>query len=261
MRLEYKFLVSNNDLPKLRMKMMPYLSVDPFAKDKEGNQYTVRSIYYDTSSFDYYHEKMDGIKIRKKLRIRSYNKTNASNIVFLEIKNKYDNFIGKNRSPLEYEDLVNLLETKQLQPYIMTNNGYANSIEDAEKFLHHFYKNDLKPTVLIVYDREAYFSKFDPSLRITFDKNIRYLENPSLDLLYEDGNLEYAIPNHFVLEIKFANGYPKWLQNIVMEFNLTRRSVSKYTICIDSSKIINPFKRTFTSTFNDEDIALQEGVF
>ena len=75
MRLEYKFLVSNDDLPRLRKKMRPFLDVDPFAKDKEGNQYTVRSIYYDTSSYDYYHEKMDGIKIRKKLRIRSYNRT------------------------------------------------------------------------------------------------------------------------------------------------------------------------------------------
>jgi len=261
MRLEYKFLVSNDDLPRLRKKMRPFLDVDPFAKDKEGNQYTVRSIYYDTSAYDFYHEKMDGIKIRKKLRIRSYNRTEKNNVVFLEIKNKYDNFIGKNRSPLEYEDLVGLLKSKQLEPYILTNNGYANSVEDAEKFLHHFYKNDLKPTVLVVYDREAYFSKFDPSLRITYDKNIRYLEDPSLDLLYEDSNLEYAIPNHFVLEIKFANGYPKWLQDIVMEFNLTRRSVSKYTICIDSSKIINPFRKKVGSTLIEDESVSQEGVF
>lgn len=261
MRLEYKFLVRNEDINLLRKKMLPFLDVDPFAKGKKDNQYVVRSIYYDTTHFDFYHEKIDGIKIRKKLRIRSYDQSSGNKIIFLEIKNKYDNFIGKNRSPLNYENVVELLKTRQLEPYILTNNGYTKSIEDGERFLHHFYKDDLKPIILVVYDREAYFSKFDKSLRITLDKKIRFLEKPSLDHLYEVNNLKVAMTNHFVLEVKFDNGYPRWLQDIVVEFRLTRRSVSKYTICIDSSKTINPMKNNLYSDYLFDDTLSNVGAF
>ncbi|MCB9248744.1 MAG: polyphosphate polymerase domain-containing protein [Ignavibacteriales bacterium] len=263
MRLEYKFLVNNYDLERLRKKLLPFVELDQFVKESNGNEYTVRSIYFDSSNFDYYHEKIDGIKIRKKLRIRSYDTKADNNLVFLEIKNKYDNFIGKNRAPILFHNLKNLLNTNEIETYALTNNGYSNSLQDGEKFMHHIYKSGMKPTILIVYEREAFFSKFDNSLRITFDKNIRFYDNPNIDSLYRDSDLEIATPNHFVLELKFNNGYPKWLQDIVQEFGLIRRSVSKYTICIDSSKRINPMRKNLStsnySLFYDQNN--EEGIF
>ncbi len=263
MRLEYKFLVRNELLDSLRKKILPFVELDKFVKENNGNEYTVRSIYFDTSNFDYYHEKINGIKIRKKLRIRSYDTKADDNLVFLEIKNKYDNFIGKNRSPVLFHNLKNLLNTNEIETYALTNNGYANSINDGEKFLHHIYRSGLKPTILIVYEREAFLSKFDNGLRITFDKSIRFYDNPNIDSLYRDDDLEIASPNHFVLELKFSNGYPKWLQDIVQEFGLIRRSISKYTICIDSSKRINPMRKNLStsnySLFYDQNV--EEGIF
>jgi hypothetical protein len=263
MRLEYKFLVRNELLDILRRKVLPFVELDQFIKEENGNEYTVRSIYYDSSNFDFYNEKIDGIKIRKKLRIRGYNNQADDNLVFLEIKNKYENFIGKNRAPFLFHDLKSLLLTKSVESYALTNNGYANSIQDGEKFFHHIIRSGLKPTILIVYEREAFFSKFDKSLRITFDKNLRYLDNPRVDKLYSDEDLEYAAPNHFVLEVKFTNGYPKWLQDIIQEFELTRRSVSKYTICIDNSNRIDPLKKNIYSSdysaYSDKNAI--EGIF
>jgi hypothetical protein len=263
MRLEYKFLVDNNDLERLRKKILPFVELDQFVKEESGNEYTVRSIYFDSAKFNFYHEKIDGIKIRKKLRIRSYDKEEANNLVFLEIKNKYDNFIGKNRAPIQYHDLNSLLATKAFETYTLTNNGYADCLKDSEKFFHHIIKDDLKPTILIVYEREAFFSKFDSSLRITFDKSIRYYDNPSMRNLYKDDDLQYAMPNHFVLELKFNNGYPKWLQDIVQEFGLIRRSVSKYTICIDSSNRIDPIRKQLNTSDNSFifDSTPEEGIF
>lgn len=263
MRLEYKFLVNNNDLDRLRNKILPFVELDQYVNVENGNEYTVRSIYYDSNNFDFYHEKIDGIKIRKKLRIRGYDSPGSKSLVFLEIKNKYDNFIGKNRAPLLLHDLKELLNTRSVETYALTNNGYANSINDGEKFFHYIIKDDLKPTILIVYEREAFSSKFDSSLRITFDKNLRFFEHPNINHLYRDEDLEIAIPNHFVLELKFNNGYPKWLQDIVHEFNLIRRSVSKYTICIDSSKKIDPLRKNLTSNNYSliSDTNVEEGIF
>lgn len=263
MRLEYKFLVNNKDLDRLRNKILPFVELDEFVKGNNQNEYTVRSIYYDSSKFNFYHEKIEGIKVRKKLRIRSYDEMGDNNLVFLEIKNKYDNFIGKNRAPVQYHDLKDLLMTKSIETYALTNNGYANSLRDGEKFFHHILRDDLKPTILIVYEREAFFSKFDKGLRITFDKNLRFYDKPNMKSLYKDSDLEYAMPDHFILELKFNNGYPRWMQDIVREFELVRRSVSKYTICIDSSNRIDPFRKRFNSSNNsyNYDSIAEEGIF
>ena len=263
MKLEYKFLVNNEILDQLRRRIMPFVEIDKFVNENPSNEYTVRSIYFDSSNFNFYHEKIEGIKIRKKLRIRGYDSVSSNDLIFLEIKNKYENFIGKNRAPLKFHDLGRLLKTKSVESYTLTENGYANSVKDGEKFFHHILRNDLKPTILIVYEREPYFSKFDNNLRITIDKNLRYYAHPKLNNLYKDIDLEFATPNHFILEIKFINGYPIWLQKIIMEFNLKRRSVSKYTICIDASNRIDPMKKKLNTSDNLflNDIYSEDNIF
>jgi hypothetical protein len=263
MKLEYKFLVRNENLNLLKSRLLPFIEPDEFASESSENEYTVRSIYFDSSSYNFYHEKIEGIKIRKKLRIRGYDSADENNLVFLEIKNKYENHIGKNRTPLKYHDLGNLLMTKSVDSYALTANGYSNSIKDGGKFFHHILKNDLKPTILVVYDREPYFSKFDKNLRITIDKNLRYFPYPKMKHLYRDTDLEFATPNHFVLEVKFVNGYPVWLQRIIQEFNLTRRPVSKYTICVDASQKINPMRKSLNTAENPfiYDLSSEDGIF
>ena len=250
MKLEYKFLVANTDVARLRKRILPFVINDEFIKEDAGNEYTVRSIYFDSTRFNFYHEKIDGIKKRMKLRIRGYDEPEDNSLIFLEIKNKYNSHIGKNRAPLNYHDLGDLLKSKSIETYALTHNGYSNAIKDNEKFFHHMIKNELRPTMLIVYEREAYFSKFNNALRITIDKNLRYYEYPKIKNLYKDSDLEYAIPGYTILEIKFNHGYPKWLQEIIQEFNLQRRSVSKYTVCIDASHRIDPFTKKLNTSDN-----------
>jgi len=261
MRREYKYLVLQKDIDRLRNRILPFVNADGFVRD--DNQYTVRSIYFDSSTLKYYNEKIDGIKIRKKLRIRGYNTKVDESIIFLEIKRKFENHIGKNRSALKYHNLNDLLKTKDLESYCLTENGFENSISDGEKFLHHIHKSSLRPIILIVYEREAYFSKFDTGLRLTFDKNLRYFLFPSLDRLYTEEDLKYTMPKYFIFEIKFANGFPGWLQSILRDMNISRMALSKYTMCLDTEKVFNPvsFKfaagitksiRTTLSTSEDE---------
>jgi hypothetical protein len=241
MRLEYKYLVRYSDLGALRAALKPYIEVDNVYNDVD--EYTVRSIYFDTSKLKYYHEKIEGINIRKKLRIRGYNLQESESIIFLEIKRKHENYINKNRSPLKYYHLEDLIKTKDLESYVLTENGFTNSLDDAEKFLHHIYKRTLKPIVLVVYEREAFYSKFDKRLRLTFDKNLRFSLFPTMDGLYSDDKLNSAMPEHFIFEIKFGSGFPKWLSNILNEFNLSRMALSKYTICLEKEKMFNPANR------------------
>jgi hypothetical protein len=91
--------------------------------------------------------------------------------------------------------------------------------------------------VLVVYDREAFLGKFDPSLRLTFDKNLRGMIFPSLAMLYDEDCLKSAMPKHFIFEVKFFRGtLPAWVKSILKRYEVPRMALSKFTICLDSHK-------------------------
>jgi len=77
----------------LRADILPHVNADP--NMGENREYTVRSIYYDSPAMDSYNEKIEGVKVRQKFRIRGYDSEEESQELFLEIKNKYNNFISK----------------------------------------------------------------------------------------------------------------------------------------------------------------------
>ena len=100
MKYEFKYIVPVSKLDQLREAISPYMELDPYAAKMEAGQYTVRSVYFDTSNFDYYFEKIDGYKVRKKIRIRGYNEQVGGDTVFMEIKRKFKEPIEKDREKL-----------------------------------------------------------------------------------------------------------------------------------------------------------------
>ena len=235
MKYEYKYVVPLEKLDELRAMVSPFVFRDGYM-DISGADigYTVRSIYFDTPRYDHYHDKIDGLKIRKKIRIRGYNTYNDDNIVFLEIKRKNEKKIYKNRLPVRFKDLGAYLYHGNPEKYIITDILKNDVITDSQYFLFNIYRHTLQPTVLVVYDREAYFGKYDRTFRITFDKNLRGAVHPSLDSLYDDDRLTYASGSNFVFEVKFYNVYPSWLKRINVKLGLRLGSFSKYTTCIDN---------------------------
>jgi hypothetical protein len=237
-RLEYKFLVPVSLIDSIRADVNPFVNLDPFAEKQNSGEYTVRSIYYDTPKFDCYHEKIEGIKVRKKYRIRGYNVPEQDEIAFLEIKRKYNNHINKNRAPILNQNLQSFLVSRDLDKHILSFSGNGKEQNDAQRFLFHYYRDRLKPVVLINYEREAFVGKFDSTFRITFDKNLRSAVYPSLESLYKEDQMKYSMMNNFILEVKFNSGLPKWIKSILTRYNLLRKSLSKYTICLDSHRVM-----------------------
>lgn len=234
MRLEYKYLLPLNKLKLVRKRISPFTNIDN--KFQQSSEYTVRSIYFDTSQLKFYNEKIDGIRDRKKLRIRAYNQSNDKSVVFLEIKRKFENYISKNRAPFLFNEIESLLESKNPEEILLPLFEKEKSIGDTKKFLNWYFKLSLRPIILIVYEREAFYSRFDQQLRITFDKNLRYSFIQSIEQLFEEKNLIPVMPNSIIMEIKFNNGFPIWLQQIIQDMELSRIALSKYTICIDHKK-------------------------
>lgn len=96
-RLEFKYYVPYEHIDELRNSFMINMKHDGFACTQDRGRYTVRSIYFDTYKFLFYREKMEGVKNRKKLRIRTYNQPGENTPAYLEIKRKYGSVICKDR--------------------------------------------------------------------------------------------------------------------------------------------------------------------
>ena len=233
-RIEYKYLLPNALIPKVRAEMLPHVEADLPPGDGMSAEYTVRSAYFDTPRFDCYEEKADGLKMRNKFRVRGYGRGGTKSVVFLEIKRKCDSFIEKHRAPLHHDDLEAFFTSRDVERYITDPSGRVK--EDALRFLYHYFRHGLRPTVLVVYDREAFKGKFDPSLRITFDKNVRGTAFPSLHELFDDHRLKVAMPNSCIFEVKFFRyALPSWVRSLIARYELPRLALSKYAICLESA--------------------------
>lgn len=234
-RLEYKYLVPNDVLPQLRNELRPYVSDKPAGGSQYPNAYTVRSIYYDTLGFQCYDEKDAGIRVRNKFRIRGYARPNENSIVFLEIKRKDGGFIDKHRAPVLRRDLRALLDSRDIERYVIGARQDEIVRRDAERFLYHYHRFGLHPATLVVYDREAFSSRFDPSLRLTFDKALRQFMSPEIEQLYDEPCLAPTMYRSFVFEVKFFRyALPRWVTSIISRYELPRLALSKYTMCLDT---------------------------
>jgi len=236
-RLEYKYLVPNTMLETIRAAIMPYMRPDAFGEGGGRSEYTVRSLYYDTPGFDCYLEKIDGVEMRQKYRIRGYGEPQENSIVVLEIKMKKGSMVSKHRAPLLHSDLHAFMSAPDIDQQIVPMRGFPDAHDCARRFMFHYYRCRLRPAVLVVYDREAYFGRFDQTLRITFDKRVRGGLSNSLCDLYQERDLTLPLPRHFVFEVKFFRGaLPAWVSSIIRQYSLQRMAVSKYALCMDSSE-------------------------
>lgn len=239
LRYERKYLVPNDTMEALRKRLTSFVRPDLFTtvNEKGLNQYTVRSIYFDSQDLMCYYQKGDGIMLRRKFRIRGYdNYVEGCKVVF-EIKRKIENRIRKHRAFMLFDDIEKVFETGDVEKYVIKGKKYAKEVEDAKRFFYHIYKYQLIPTVLVVYEREAYHGKFDPDTRITFDKNIRSRIYTPVNELYNNNDLKYLFSSHFILEIKYyGDNMPAWGQSIVEEFKLRQEALSKYAIGYDVNK-------------------------
>lgn len=84
-----------------------------------------------------------------------------------------------------------------------------------------------KPSMLVAYEREAYFVKGLPNLRLTFDSAVRFREN---DLFLENGTFGSGIipDDTFILEVKTDGSMPIWLSHALDENRIFSSSFSKY---------------------------------
>jgi len=198
----------------------------------DRKDYTVHSVYFDTCDLDFYYEKLAGIKLRKKVRIRGYEHGNQRRDLFLEIKRKYGNLVYKDRALVKMGHLEPLLDSGR--PGDVLPNARARDLEVIGMFLHNLKARALRPVVLITYEREALIGETDPSVRVTFDRNVRCRFLPEVEDIYSEGDWDGASASETIMEIKFNGAMPYWLRHMTWAFGISPLAISKYCRSIDA---------------------------
>lgn len=230
MRFEIKYIVHRSKLDNLRELIQPFVRPDKFIIDRNHRSYVVRSIYFDTPDLLYYREKIEGVPYRLKLRMRTYNDSENNAPLFFEIKRKHKIPMTKDRAPYPRERAMEIMRNGLNSDDLDAGSRKEKS---CQKFLYHLHRDHLQPTVLVVYDREAYESVMDNTVRITFDKNLRSALMPELREIYTD-DLLAVMEEHFILEVKYNKQYPEWMRLIVNSLDLRQEAASKYCMSMDN---------------------------
>ena len=103
-RHELKYLISYGQKADLNLRLAPLLEQDSHAR---GGCYMIRSLYFDDYWNTAYQEKVDGVLMRKKYRIRIYDYSDR--VIKLERKRKSDSWIYKEDAPLTHEQFDRIL--------------------------------------------------------------------------------------------------------------------------------------------------------
>ena len=176
------------------------------------------SLYYDTAHHDLIIGSMEKPAYKEKLRLRSYGIPGEDSIVFIELKKKYKGITYKRRESLPYADAVRFLD-RGIYP--------ARDTQIMREIDHFLETRDVKPSILIAYDRCSYCGAKDPALRATVDRNIRY-RTDELRLDAGDSGHLVDLKGDMILELKAESALPLKLVRTLRRLSLYPCSFSKF---------------------------------
>jgi hypothetical protein len=214
--------------------LLPHVEPDPFAAARPGAMYTVWSLYLDTPRLDFYHEKLAGLRDRIKVRVRAYDEITPEKPVFLEVKRKSDSVITKRRAAVRCRDVEAVLGEGDVERYLLRLPHPGDPAADALEFLFHVNRRSLAPVIIVAYEREAYISRHDESVRITLDRQLRSYLAEGLTFGATAGREVRALGDNIILEVKSNSGIPLWLRLILTRVGANKEALSKYILCVDS---------------------------
>ena len=219
LRHELKYHITPAEMTVLRGVLRPLMQLDP--NGNERNEYHIRSLYFDTINDDALEEKIVGVGNRKKYRIRIYNFSDR--VIKLECKSKYGDLISKQSVTIPRDLAEQLIAGDPDGLQRMRHPLFHDVFREMRTRL-------LRPAVIVDYVREAYIHPAE-EVRITFDKQLR-------TGLYSSDMFNPSLPTYPVfddpveiLEVKYVEFLPSYLQSVLSGITAQRSAVSKYVWC------------------------------
>ena len=228
-RHELKHEINNSDLFAIRQRLRAAASPDPHAKD---GKYEIRSLYFDTFSDRALREKIDGVNIREKFRIRFYD--GDLSYICLEKKSKRDGLGNKRQARITAEEAAAAAAGILPGPLCERSGEHpADRSEDEFALLTELYvkmqTEGLRAKTIVDYTREPYI--FAPgNVRVTFDYHIR-TGIRCTDFLNPDCPMIPVRGDPIILEVKWDEYLPLIIRDAVLEPGRHAAAYSKYQAC------------------------------
>ncbi len=216
-RHEWKIEITPSDRIAIRQRMMAVARPDKHAKN---GRYLIRSLYFDNAADKALREKIDGVNLREKFRIRCYN--GDSSIIHLEKKSKISGLCNKLSVSLSAEEAQSIVD-----------NRVGWMANDSRELVRELYvkmrAQGLRPKTIVDYTREPFV--YGPgNVRVTLDYDIRTGLNCT-DFLNADCPTVPAGDAPIILEVKWDAYLPDIIRDAVRLSGRRAGAFSKYAQC------------------------------
>lgn len=216
-RNEWKHEITLSDMITLRARLRTVAQPESHS---ENGTYDIRSLYFDDQFDTALQEKINGVNMREKFRIRYYE--NDTSFIRLEKKSKINGLCNKQQVRLCTEEVERIL---------------SGDIEwmrtDAHKLVNELYfkmkSKGLRPKTIVDYRREAFVFPAG-NVRVTLDYNIR-TGMQSIDFLNPSSVTVPTIDNVIILEVKWDEYLPDIIRDAVNLEGRRSSAFSKYAAC------------------------------
>ncbi len=228
-RYELKYVIHATRQAAVAGDLLNFLSPDENG-DRDGC-YRVTSLYFDSPDLTFYRSKIEGLRFRRKLRIRIYPGSDPRSVTtgFAEIKQRMNRTVQKRRVVLPLDDAMALCRGGT-DPLDLE----GRDAETASEILYMVRAMHLRPKCVVSYRRRAFMGgRYEQGMRVTFDT---LLQGRTSSLLVNDTakNYYFLPPDWFVMEVKVNERIPTWMTSLLAKHECTLQRVSKYCSAISS---------------------------
>jgi len=228
-RREQKYLITTAQYKELVRRMSPYMRHD---YNGINGRYTITTLYFESDDKRIYFETKNKLKFRQKLRLRIYDDTDIHGNSFFEVKQKHNKVVNKRRMVLPLSEAYRYLSSDPETPVEEFQSSNLQVFREID-YYRKFYQ--LKPEMVVSYDRHAFHHVDDPDLRVTFDLNLR-CRNDDLRIEYGPHGANFIDRDLVVLEVKVTHSVPLWLTRILQDLECEQRSASKFCTSLELLK-------------------------
>ena len=159
-RHEWKHVLNAGDLLILRSRLRTFMEIDPHTID---GKYQIRSLYFDNLDDKALREKIDGVNMREKFRIRLYN--GDPSVIHLEKKSKRNGLGTKYSASLTAEEAQKVVDG-DLDWMPGSDRPLVQELYCKMRY------QGMHPKTIVDYTREPFI--FRPgNVRVTLDYDIR----------------------------------------------------------------------------------------
>lgn len=200
---------------------------EQISPDEHGGTagYPVVSLYYDSPDFECFWAKIDGIKYRRKLRLRIYPDGDLQRVRegSVEIKQRINKTVQKRRVALPLEQ-AEALCAGNFDPAVLD----ALDAQVAQEVLLLRHCLDLRPAAVTSYWRHAFEGHMENAgLRVTFDTHVAARMHALR--VNERAHNRLILPAEWcIMEVKADERVPQWVASLLARHDCQIVRVSKY---------------------------------